>query len=301
MIDLTPPPNSLLETPSLPGWMLLQPNWSRKAWFDVLRADDLNLTAGDWRGWSLPSQRPPAGDWKTWLFMGGRGAGKTRAGAEWLTQRAVRGARLALVGPTLHDVREVMIEGPSGLRAVASPQWRPEYVSSRRKLVWPNGAEAHAFSAEDAESLRGPQFHCGWADEFCAWRNAADVLAMLRLGLRLGDDPRLMVTTSPRPTRALRTLMAEPDTVLTRAATSDNTRHLSGGFLDGLMRLYGGTRLAAQELEGRVLDDDQGLWTQRMLSGCRGQAPGRMDTIVVGLDQRRTYGVIRVRAVTEEI
>ena len=215
MKDSTPKPSSIFETSSWAVWMLLQPRSSWKAYADVPRAADLSLIERDWNGWRGPAQKTPGDDWTTWLLLGGRGAGKTRAGAEWLTRRAVKGARLALLGPTLHDVREVMIEGPSGLKAVAAPGDRPTYQSSRRLLEWPSGARAFAFSAEDPESLRGPQFHGAWADEFCAWRKPGEVLAMLRLGLRLGDDPRLMVTTTPRPLRALKTLIAEPGTILT--------------------------------------------------------------------------------------
>lgn len=246
--------------------------------------DLLRLLEADWLGWTHEAQRPPDGDWATWLFLGGRGAGKTRAGAEWLTMEARRGTRLALVGPTLHDVREVMIEGPSGLRAIAPGHRRPVYESSRRRLIWPNGSEAYAFSAEDPESLRGPQFHGGWADEFCAWRQPGEVLAMLRLGMRLGRDPRLVVTTTPKPMAALKALMTEPTSVVTRAATRANARNLSRGFLAGLRAVYGQTRLEAQELDGQILTDDEALWTMELLDRCRGGLPARFDKVVVGLD-----------------
>jgi len=288
MKDSTPGASSIFATSSWPGWMLSQPRWSWKAWTDVPRADDLGRIERDWNGWRGPAQTPPESGWTTWLFLGGRGAGKTRAGAEWLNARAVKGARLALVGPTLHDVREVMIEGPSGLRAVAAPGDRPTYHSSRRLLIWPSGARAFAFSAEDPESLRGPQFHGAWADEFCAWRNPGDVLAMLRLGLRLGDDPRLMVTTTPKPSKALKALIAEADTKVTRAGTAANAANLSTGFLAGLRGRYGQTRLEAQEIEGRVLDDAGGLWSLEMLNACRGPAPEQFDRVVVGVDPPAT-------------
>lgn len=275
---------------SLPGWMASLPNSSRRALCGALPVGVLPLIETDWRLWSRSSQRPPEGDWATWLFLGGRGAGKTRAGAEWLTMRARAGRRLALVGPTLHDVREVMIDGPSGLRAIAPPGRRPVYEVSRRRLVWPNGAVAQAFSAEDPESLRGPQFHDAWADEFCAWRKPGEVLAMLRMGLRLGDDPRLAVTTTPKPQAALRTLMAEPSAVTTRAATAENEANLSAGFRAGLKTLYGGTRLEAQELDGQVLDLDGGLWTHEMLARARGRAPEDLETVVIGLDPSTTAG-----------
>ena len=248
----------------------------------------LRLIETDWDGWSHTAQRPPESDWATWLFLGGRGAGKTRAGAEWLTRQAVRRARLALVGPTLHDVREVMIEGPSGLRAIAPWGRRPVYEISRRRLVWPNGAVAHAFSAEDPESLRGPQFHAGWADEFCAWKRPGEALAMLRLGMRLGGDPRLVITTTPKPMPALTRLMAEPTTASTHAPTRMNARNLSRGFLAGLEALYGGTRLETQEMNGLILSAGEALWTQALLDRCRGGTPRAFRKVVVGLDPTTT-------------
>ena len=261
----------------------------------VIRAmceHDLLEAQAAWQWRAHDPQLPPRGDWSTWLFLGGRGAGKTRAGAEWLTALAHESkgvGRYALVGPSLHDVREVMVEGPSGLRAVAPDSFRPLYQSSRRRLVWPNGAVAHAFSAEDAESLRGPQFHAGWADEFCAWRRPAEVLAMLRLGLRLGGRPRLVVTTTPKPVAALRALMAEPSCAGTRAATALNAANLAPPFLEGLDALYGGTRLAAQELDGLVTEADEGaLWRAADLARCRGAAPPRFEAVVVAVDPPAT-------------
>ena len=284
------------------------------------------------------SQRPPEGDWTTWLFLGGRGAGKTLAGAMWLSDQAQAmgadevpgGGRLALIGPTLHDVREVMIEGASGILSLA--RWRgrarPVFEPSRRRLVFPNGAVAQVFSAEDPDSLRGPQFSAAWADELCAWRGAEGTLALLRMGLRLpgpssspagggqaaqrpggeggasgpaclsrravptpsllrtddpppegegecrASQPRLCVTTTPRPTQALRALRAEPGLVETHAGTRDNAAHLAPGFVEGLERLYGGTRRAAQEIDGRVVEVDGALWTAEGLAACRGHLAG---------------------------
>ena len=289
------------------------------------------------------AQTPPGGTWSTWLFLGGRGAGKTLAGASWLADQAERlgaGGRLALVGPTLHDVREVMIEGPSGLRAL--PRWtratRPAYEPSRRRLVFANGCIAHAFSAEDPDSLRGPQFSAAWADEFCAWpavgaRGAGETLALLRMGLRrpLGrrdegrgswgegivepvpsdalagavsasldprpstlEAPRLVVTTTPRPTRALIALRDEPSCVLTHAGTADNAGHLSPGFLDELRVLYGGTRREAQEIEGRIVALDGALFTAEMMAAARDNLPsplageGKLDRVIVALDPTAT-------------
>lgn len=226
----------------------------------------------------------PDGDWHSWLFIGGRGSGKTWAGAKWVDERMARGVRCALVGASLNDVREVMIEGPSGLRAISLPGNRPWYEVSRRRLRWPDGGVAYAFSAEDFESLRGPQFHYAWADEFCAWRRPEETLAMLRLGLRLGDQPQLCLTTTPKPMRALRTLMAEPGVVVTRAKTADNP-YLAKDFVKTLEALYGGTRLSAQEMDGLIIDDDdRALWRADDLARCYGARPPRFDAVVVGVD-----------------
>lgn len=235
-------------------------------------------------------QFPPPEGWSTWLFLGGRGAGKTYAGSVWMIEQAQSCGRLALVGPTFHDVREVMIEGPSGLRALSPADTRPRWETSRRRLVWPNGAVAYAFSAEDPESLRGPQFDAAWADEFCAWPKPAETLAMLRFGLRLGENPRLVVTTTPKPHRALKTLMAEPGVALTRAGTSANAGNLAPAFLRTLESLYGGTRLAAQELDGVVVETDGGLFRAEDLARCRAARPARFDRVVVAVDPPATAG-----------
>ncbi|PVM92078.1 DNA-packaging protein [Caulobacter radicis] len=237
----------------------------------------------------LPHQELEGGeDWSTFLLLGGRGSGKTFAGARWLAQMALTVPRMALVGPTLHDVREVMVEGASGLRATSGPAFRPRWESSRRRLVWPNGAAAYAFSAEDPDSLRGPQFHAAWADEFCAWPKAGETLAMLRFGLRLGEDPRLVVTTTPRPTRALKVLMAQPGVATTRAGTAANAGNLAPRFLATLEALYGGTRLAAQELDGIVVETDGGLFRAEDLASCRGAPPAKFDRVVVAVDPPAT-------------
>ena len=233
-------------------------------------------------------QAPPDEFWTTWLMLGGRGAGKTFAGARWITLNALWHPTLALVGPTLHDVREVMIEGPSGLKAMGGPLFRPRWEASRRRLVWPNGATAYAFSAEDPDSLRGPQFHAAWADEFCAWPKPAETLAMLRFGLRLGEDPRLVVTSTPRPIRALKALMAEPGVALTRAGTAANAGNLAPAFLRTLETLYGGTRLAAQELDGIIVETDGGLFRAEDLARCRTAKPARFDRVVVAVDPPAT-------------
>ena len=184
-------------------------------------------------------------DWRTWVMLGGRGAGKTFAGAFWIHEQAIRKPlTFALVGPALHDVREVMVEGPSGLKAMAVGKDRPRWEAGRKRLVWGNGSAAYAFSAEDPDSLRGPQFHAAWADEFCAWREPERVLSNLRFGLRRGDRPRLAITTTPRPIPALRRLLAEDGLEISRGGTAANAANLSPGFVSHLRALYGGTRLS---------------------------------------------------------
>ncbi|WP_419252155.1 DNA-packaging protein [Caulobacter sp. ErkDOM-YI] len=233
-------------------------------------------------------QRPPADPWSAWLFLGGRGAGKTFAGASWVAGLIGQPLSIALVGPTFHDVREVMIEGPSGLMALSPHDDRPRWETTRKRLVWKSGAVAYAFSAEDPDGLRGPQFHAAWADEFCAWPKPAQTLAMLRFGLRLGEDPRLVVTTTPRPIRALKTLIAEPGVAVTRAGTAANADNLAPAFLSTLQALYGGTRLAAQELDGVIVEDEGGLFRAEDLARCRGALPARFDRVVVAVDPPAT-------------
>lgn len=240
----------------------------------------------DWESWAHPAQLPPPGDWQTWLFLGGRGAGKTRAGAEWIRARIASGARrIALVGPTHGDVREVMIAGPSGLRTIGPRVTRPVWEASRRRLVWPCGAVAYTFSGEDPDALRGPQFDTGWADEFAAWRHPQGVLDMLRFGLRLGADPRLMVTTTPRPLPALKRLIAAAGSVMTHAVSAENAANLAPGFIAALREHYGASRLALQELEGRLIDDPEGaLWTREMIDAALAREPLPPERIVVAVD-----------------
>jgi phage terminase large subunit-like protein len=244
------------------------------------------------------AQRPPAGDgsggggWRTWLFLGGRGAGKTLAGAAWLAEQARTCRRLALVGPALLDVREVMVEGPSGLRGLGAAfgpaGGLPRWEASRRRLLFPNGAVAYAFSAEDPESLRGPQFEAAWADEVCAWPRPEETLALLRMGLRLGPAPRLVLTTTPKPRPFLRRLLAEEGLVKSTGSAAENAEWLAPGFVAGLRALYGGTRLERQEVDGAVLEAEGGLFRAEDLARARalGEAPRpeRFERLVVAVD-----------------
>lgn len=239
-----------------------------------MTADQLHRTWSGRRSLHDHQIAPTRSDWRTWLLLGGRGSGKTFAGAFWVADQACHHVlSFALVGPTLHDVREVMVEGPSGLKALTPEGPRPRWEGCRRRLMWSNGSVAYAFSAEDPDSLRGPQFHHAWADEFCAWRKPETVLQTLRMGLRLGAAPRLVMTTTPRPTPALRRLIAEPGLIAERAPTAANAQHLSPGFLGHLRTLYGGTRLEAQELEGLLVETEGALFRAEDLKRARGARP----------------------------
>lgn len=216
-----------------------------------------------WRVVAHDGQRPDTDDWRTWVFLGGRGAGKTRAGAEWVWETAQRlgaGGRIALVGPTIRDARTVMVEGPSGVLNLPF-RTGAAFASSLRQVTFPGGAVGLLFSAEEPERLRGPQFHAAWGDEFCAWSYGEETLAMLRLGLRLGEEPRLVLTSTPKPGRVLRGVLGEDGCTRTDAPTAANAGNLAPGFLAAMEGLYGGTRRAAQELEGRVLEGDGALFT----------------------------------------
>jgi len=226
--------------------------------------------------------------------MGGRGAGKTRAGAEFTKFAMNFGgyARAALVGPTLHDVREVMIEGPSGLLAITpDTEDRPVYQISRRRLVWPNGAEAHVFSAEDPDSLRGPQFDLAWCDEIAAWAKGEETWDMLQMGLRLGEAPRAVATTTPRPVPLVKRLVADDQTVVTRSSTEENADNLAPGFIDAINRLYGGSRLGRQELDGELIEDPQGaLWTRSGIDAVRIQHVADLQRVIVAVDPPASKG-----------
>jgi phage terminase large subunit-like protein len=225
--------------------------------------------------------------WTTWLILGGRGAGKTRAGAEWVRATAISDpkARIALLGETERDTREVMVEGVSGLLAVHPHHERPLWVPSRRRLEWPNGALAQAFSAEEPESLRGPQFSAAWCDELAKWRHAEATFDMLQFGLRLGERPRQVITTTPRPTALLKRLIVEPLTAMTRAGTIANACNLAPSFIDNILSRYGGTRLGRQEIDGEIIEQrEDALWSRAQLERCRIDKAPPLTRIVVAVD-----------------
>jgi phage terminase large subunit-like protein len=208
-----------------------------------------------------PAQQPPAGDWRTWLLLMGRGAGKTRCAAEWVRHLAESGQarRIALVAPTAADVRDTVVEGESGILAVCPPWFRPVYEPSKRRLTWPNGARATTFSAEEPDRLRGPQHDAAYADELAAWPRPA-AWDNLMLGLRLGANPRVCVTTTPKPVRLIKELVGDPTTAIVRGSTYDNRRHLAPSFFEKIVATYEGTRLGQQEIHAEILEVGEGAW-----------------------------------------
>jgi predicted phage terminase large subunit-like protein len=224
------------------------------------------------------------------VILGGRGAGKTRAGAEWVRGMAAGASRrIAVIGETHDQAREVMVFGDSGIIAVCPPDARPKWIATRRMLVWPNGAQATLFSAQEPEALRGPQFDAAWVDELAKWRKAAATWDMLQFGLRLGDAPRVCVTTTPRRQALLRKLLDRPSTVVTHAPTSANRANLADSFLAEMAAEYAGTALGRQELEGVMLDDVEGaLWQMGALAACQVPEAPPLMRIVVAVDPPTT-------------
>lgn len=240
----------------------------------------------DWRFWARENQTAPAGEWFVWLVLAGRGFGKTRTGVEWIHERVEAGTarRIALVAPTAADARDTMVEGESGILAKAHPSRRPLYEPSKRRLTWPNGAVATLFSAEEPDRLRGPQHDTAWCDELAAWANADDVWSNLLFGLRLGD-PRVCVTTTPRPIPLLRALLKDPGTHTVRGSTFDNAANLSVKAVAKLKAQYDGTRLGRQELHAELLDDTPGaLWTLATFDRNRRAIAPELSRVVVAVD-----------------
>ncbi len=265
--------------------------------------------------WAMEHQLPPEGDWRNWVIMGGRGAGKTRAGAEWVRAQvegdkpldAGRAQRVALVGETIEQVREVMIFGESGILACSPPDRRPEWRATRKLLEWPNGATAQIFSAHQPEALRGPQFDAAWADELAKWKKGQDVWDMLQMCLRLGEDPRAVVTTTPRNVGVLKNILGQASTVLTHAPTEANRAFLAASFLDEVRTRFGGTRQGRQELDGVLLEDAEGaLWTSAALEARQVAECPAFSRVVVAIDPPVTghagsdeCGIVVVGAVTK--
>lgn len=245
-----------------------------------------------WYGFQNDGQREPPGDWRIWLIQAGRGFGKTRAGAEWVSQiaRDTPGARIALVAATMADGQRVMIEGPSGLIAVARDHEPVRWVRERRELRFANGTVAMLYSAEAGEELRGPEHHAAWCDELAKWRRGEAAWDNLMMGMRLGARPRVVVTTTPRANAAMRRIKAAPGIAETFGRTRENP-WLPENFVAAMLESYGGTRLGRQELDGELLEDAEGaLWTRALVERCRvaADAVGKPVRVVIGVDPPAT-------------
>jgi phage terminase large subunit-like protein len=262
-----------------------------------LTPEELESLTCDWSFWARPGQRAPEGDWHIWLILAGRGAGKTRCGAEWVREGVcgdtplVGGAysRVALVAETAADARNVIVEGPSGLLAIHPADFRPKFEVSKRRLTWPNGAVAMLYNATEPDQLRGPQHDAAWCDELAKWRYAQETWDMLQFGLRLGWRPRQVITTTPRPVPLIRDFLTREGhgVAVTRGTTYDNRANLAPGFFKQIVKRYEGTRLGRQELNAEILEDVPGaLWTRVMLDGGRvaSSALPQMQRIVIGVD-----------------
>lgn len=282
---------------SVENWLALQPEAVREEILSKLTEPQLEALRYDWEDYKArPNQKIPDGDWRYWLIQAGRGFGKTRTGAETIRQWVKRGyKRIHLVGATAGDTRDVMVQGESGLLACFHPKQRPNYEPSKRLVTFHTGAVAYLFSADEPERLRGPQCEAFWADEIAAWRFGQDAWDNLLFGFRLGNDPRGVITTTPKPIQLLKDIIADPHTFITRASSYDNRANLAPAFFDAIIRKYEGTRLGRQELEAELLEDIPGaLWTRAMIDATRIKLSdiqwNLMVRIVVAIDPAVTAG-----------
>ena len=264
----------------------------------ALQGMDPDQLLWDWSVWGRPEQQAPEGDWNVWLVLAGRGFGKTRLASEWVREQAkytnTGQRRFGLVARTAGDVRDVIVEGESGILNVTPPSERPLYEPSKRRLTWPNGNVASLFTADEPDSLRGPQFTHAWGDEIAAWRQTPDAAGMtafdnLRVGTRLGARPKILVTTTPKRTPLLYKLIEESkngQVVITRGSTMDNAGNLSGAYLDTMLGVYEGTSLARQELYGEMLEAMEGaMWTEELIERNRhSYMPQSAPMRVIGVD-----------------
>jgi phage terminase large subunit-like protein len=259
---------------------------------------EFEAIGADWNFWARPEQLPPPGNWTTWLILAGRGFGKTRSGAEWVRSKVERGdaGRIALVGRSAADVRDIQVEGESGLIATASPHFRPKYLSSKRRVEWPNGAYALMFSSEEPDGLRGLQHDLAWSDELASWKYIDDTWSNLQLGLRLGANPQNLVSTTPKPVKRIRLLvnrakLVGSNIVVTKGSSYANRANLSPAFFEEIVSEYEGTRLGQQELYAEILDDVPGaLWRRWMFEPGRRIRPMDLRRVVVAIDPAVSTG-----------
>ena len=241
----------------------------------------------DWEFWGRPEQKPPPGDWIYWLILAGRGAGKTRSGAEAVRQWIKNFPFVNLIGPTHDDVRDVMVLGESGLMAICPHPERPQFSRTSSRLIWPNGAVSQLFSAEEPDRLRGKQHMKLWLDEVAAW-NYPDAFEQALLGLRLGVKPQAVITTTPRPNKLIKQLVDDENAIVTRGSTFDNSHHLADAFLKRITARYQGRMIGRQELFAEIVEEAPGaLWTRALIERQRlaaSASAAHYSQIVIGVD-----------------
>lgn len=272
------------------GWLASQPPQVREQFLQSLNPKQLESLRYEWEFWRRPKQAPPVGPWTYWLIKAGRGFGKTRTGAEMVREWVKRFARVNLIGATADDARDIMIEGESGILAICPREERPVYRKSERKLIWPTGATSLIFTADEPERLRGKQHDKLWPDELAAWRYE-EAWDQAMMGLRLGADPQAVITTTPRPTKIIKDLIADPACIVTDGSTYENRGNLAPAFYAKIIRKYEGTRLGRQELLAELLDDNPGaLWTRAVIEAGRVRQAPDCERMVVALDPAATAG-----------
>lgn len=283
------------------AWLASLPEEQRLEVLSGLSDEQATELVHDWQFWGRPDQLEPDGDWSTWLVLAGRGFGKTRTASEWVRKIVcgktplARGevGRVAVIAETAADARDVLVEGESGILAVHPTEFRPHYEPSKRRLTWPNGAVATLYNAVEPDQLRGPQHEAAVCDELAKWRYARETWDNLQFGLRLGTNPRTVITTTPRPIPLLKEIIAQPGTHVTKGSTFDNAANLAPKFLAQVKERYEGTRLGRQELSAEILDDAPGaLWSRENIEAQR-RKPGdvpQMQRIVVSIDPAATSG-----------
>ena len=265
------------------------PESERAAAFADLTDDEADGLEYDWRFWGRPEQFAPDGDWRTWIALAGRGFGKTETGAQWVRERVKAGARqIAIVAETQKDLEDVMVPR---IVAVHPPGEAPKVRYEPVRVVWPNGAIALGYNGTEPNQLRGPEFDTAWLDELAKYRYARETWDMLQFTMRRGDDPRVFVSTTPRPIAILKEILADPSTVVTRGSTFDNKANLAKAFIDTIVKKYEGTRLGRQELEAEILEDVPGaLWTRAMIDETRRRSAPPLPSVAVAVDPPVTSG-----------
>lgn len=259
---------------------------ARQKFFDLLTPEEWEWMRYDWEFWRRDAQMPPPGDWSIWLILAGRGFGKTWTGAKWTNWRAEQGlGPIGLIAANPADARDIMIEGPSGVVTEAHPSFRPHYEPSKRRVTWPNGVRGTIYSGEAPDQLRGPEHQTVWADEPAKWRYAQDAWDMMMMGLRIGEAPRVVATTTPRPIKMIKELIKDPLCEVTTGTTYDNLANLAPVFRKTVLRKYEGTRLGRQELLAEVLEDVPGaLWSTKIIEDARRKEAAQLRRVVVAID-----------------